>query len=465
MKNQDNGKKTSIPETPFNPSFEEFTSDGRTYYDFATLKYFNIKLMCESKSGIVLAGSKGIGKTTFMRRFVQQDLSKELGIESLKVLYIFDDVISKLKSDEYAVKALSKICQKYSNSGVIFFFKANNEDTLQVAINVFDKYAKRIKEQCGNTCVKLIVEYTLVEDKKERARFSELDLKSFWKYYLPSADEFDKRIKVYNLMAKELSCIYNVKISSSMTFLASTIVLGNVKKEDNLQEFYNYFETLFVQAKIEKKTRISKSFIKKAYKEKFQIIATRGEAEVRRTAFHESGHTTLMMLDSRFKKVDYVTIIPGLKYSGATMFSKKEDASKHLRDRQAVIHEIAECIAGREAERLVIYPFDPNKGAFSDLRDVKIRTDELIHEFGISSSIGNNIVIPKDEFISENMKAHIEAERRKIVDEATKVAFDAVFKHKAFIEKLAKRLLAELCVPGKEVYKMWKEHLKELDEK
>lgn len=464
MKDREIEKDVGRPISLNSTYFEEFTSDGKAYYSLESLKDFNSMLMCESREGIIIIGPKGSCKTTFMQQFVQQDINAEFGIDSLKVIHIFEEFLSECKKEEDIAQNFLKLCQYYKNQAVIFFLKVNDANTLEYAIQIFSRYAKKIKEQYNITFFKLVIEYT-VEDRKEREQFETLDVKSFWKYYIQLPYEFEKRVKIYELMAKELSSIYNVKINKQMTYFSSVVVMGCVDKDVNLKEFYNYLEYLFASARREKQKFISKSFVKKAFSKIFDVFERRGENQIRRTAYHESGHTMFTLINSNFRLFDMVTVIPGVGYNGVTRHSWTEESDKHIRDRHAVICEIARLIAGREAERLLIYPYNPNKGAFSDLKKAKELVDELIYEFGFSDSIGNNLVLKRDEPISDIMRRHIEIERNRIIDEATQMALEAVFKHKDFIEKLAQKLISNLYVTGEEARKMWKEHLKDLDEK
>ena len=463
MKSQENENVSTTTKNPFAIQYEEFTSDGRKYIDLAPMYDFNIMLMCESRSGIILYGQKGCGKTTFMRRFVQQNLKDALGIDSVKVIYIFDEFLNGCNMEEVG-KKLVNVCSTYSNQAVILFFKAEDEATLLSTTKNFEKYANTIKKQCNNTLLKLVIEYT-VEDEKEWDRINSIDVKGFWLCSVQIPYNYKKNVKVYELMARELSNIYNVKISKKVLQMAIVIILGCIKKKNNYQDFYGYLETLFASARREKRNRISKSLIKKTFHELFEKIEERGEKEILRIAYHESGHALMGLISSNYRTLDIVTVIPGMGYIGVTRFSKAEESKKFIYDRQAVIYEIAELAAGREAERLIIYPYTPNKGARNDLQCARELVDGLIFGDGISTAIGKNVVMKNDEPISDIMRRHIELERKSIIEEATKIAMDEVFKHKDFIEKLATKVAENLFVTGDEARKMWVEHLKELEEK
>ena len=454
----------SCSETIAIPQYKEFLPDGKKYYEFSQIDDFNIMLMCESKNGIVLLGPKGCGKTTFMKRFVQQDLSKALGINSVKVVQIFDEFVSEGKDEEALINKIVQVCSKYANDAIIMYFKANDENTLLSAIKLFDKYVNKIKEKCGISFFKLVIEYSF-GDKKDLDRIKTLDIKSFCLYYAEAPYDLKKRLKIYALMAKELSNVYNVKISKKMTYYASIVILGCIKDRVNLHEFYNILEFPFAFARRKQSKRITKNIIAQTFPEMFGEMGERGKEQILRIAYHESGHATFVFINSNYRDLDVVAVVPGESYGGVTRHSNAKDARKYIRDRKAVIYEIAGTIAGREAERLIAYPYNPDKGARSDLEHARELADELIFEFGISSSIGNNCVLKKDEPISEKLRCHIERERQQIIEEATKIAFEAVFKHKAFIEKLANKLVTDFVVSGNDARKMWEQHLNELAEK
>lgn len=450
-----NVKKFLVP-------YEEFTDDGKTYYDISKLDIFNIMLMCQSKKGIVIIGPKGSGKTTVMRRFVKQNLNEALATDSVKIISVFEEFLSECKSDEEVIEKLFELCSSYANHAVILFFKANDDKTLKAAIRIFDKYSDKIQKECNNSYLKLVIEYN-VEDYKEKDQFEKIDLKSFMPYYVEFPRGFKEKQKIYSIMANELSEIYSVKIKHKILLFAIVVIMGYVESGVNLKDFYDCFEMLFAYARKEKQKFITKKLIKKVFYESFDRLAKRSKEEIQRTAYHESGHALFSLINSDYWDLYIVTVIPGYDYNGVTRFNKTENHVNVLKNKQLVINNVAKLLAGREAERLVIYPYNPNKGAHKDLSHAQELVNELIYEYGISETLGNNYVIKKDEPLSETTRRHIEIEKAHILDEATKIAFDKVFKHKNFIEALANKLVSNLVVTGDEAREMWQEHLKELE--
>ena len=221
----------------------------------------------------------------------------------------------------------------------------------------------------------------------------------------------------------------------------------------------HYLEILYVMARKEGKSTITKNIVKNAYSSSFDSVRNSSYEELLQLAFHECGHALFILLNKKEYKLNYVSLIPGLHYRGVTTYTP---CSKYtIENREYAIYLMAKSLAGREAENLYLKTSDPNAGATNDLRRADDIVSKLITKNGDSVTIGKNCIVQKDEYISDQTKRELEREKIQILKEATHKAYLQVKAHKEFIEKMAKKLVEKLLLTGKEIEKMWEQYCKE----
>ena len=174
------------------------------------------------------------------------------------------------------------------------------------------------------------------------------------------------------------------------------------------------------------------------------------EKERKLTAYHEAGHAIVGHVLPDSDPVHKVTIIPRGATGGVTWFLPPEDRSyKSIYDLKDIL---ARAMGGRVAEKLIFGTDGITTGASSDLRNVATLAKSMIVEEGMGDRL-RNIVFPGEETgyytittgkpYSEKTSEQIDAEIRKLSDEAANRAEIVLKANKAVLDKLAAELLAK----------------------
>lgn len=185
------------------------------------------------------------------------------------------------------------------------------------------------------------------------------------------------------------------------------------------------------------------------------------EDDRRRTAYHESGHALLGMLQEGADPVRKVSIIPRGRSLGVTFQSPAIDrygmSEKYLRGR------IVGALGGRAAEELVFG--DLTTGAEVDLEQVTALARQMVGRWGMSAAIGPVSVLPEPGFDlgfvtvdgaspSESTRQLVDSEIRSIVDECHHRAVAILRENRERLDRLADRLLARESLDEAEAYQV-----------
>ncbi len=167
------------------------------------------------------------------------------------------------------------------------------------------------------------------------------------------------------------------------------------------------------------------------------------------TAYHEAGHAIVGHVLPDSDPVHKVTIIPRGSTGGVTWFLPPEDRSyKNIFELKDIL---ARAMGGRVAEKLIFGDDAITTGASSDLKNVAELSKSMIIEEGMGSETRNLVypseatgyyTITTEKPYSEKTAELIDAEVKKLSDEAA-VRAEAVLKaNKKVLDKLAEELLA-----------------------
>ncbi len=174
------------------------------------------------------------------------------------------------------------------------------------------------------------------------------------------------------------------------------------------------------------------------------------EKERKITAYHEAGHAIVGHVLPDSDPVHKVTIIPRGRTGGVTWFLPPEDRSyKSVYELKDIL---ARAMGGRVAEKLIFGTDAITTGASSDLRNVAELAKSMIVEEGMGSTT-RNLVFPDEATgyytistgkpYSEKTAEIIDAEVKKLSDEAA-VRAEAVLKaNKPVLDRLAEELLKQ----------------------
>ena len=189
-----------------------------------------------------------------------------------------------------------------------------------------------------------------------------------------------------------------------------------------------------------------------------KIMLSREERE--RTAYHESGHALLGMLEPGADPVRKVSIVPRGRALGVTFQSPEADrygyTAAYLRGR------MVGALGGRAAEELLYGEF--TTGAESDLEQVTRIARQMVGRWGMSEAIGPVSVLPGPQGeptlfpgageASDETRELVDAEVRRIVDECYDRALDQLREHRDKLDALAQALLERETLDEADAYRV-----------
>ena len=173
------------------------------------------------------------------------------------------------------------------------------------------------------------------------------------------------------------------------------------------------------------------------------------DEEKRIIAYHEAGHAVVGNAIAEADPVQKVTIVGRGQAGGITWFRPDED--RLLMSRKKFMATLAYALGGRVAEEQVFD--DITSGASGDLEQVTRMARNMVTRLGMSETLGNMVYGQKEELIflgreiseqrdySDAIAEKIDAEVRKIVDEAYKQAQTILKKHRQELDAVANKLL------------------------
>jgi len=173
------------------------------------------------------------------------------------------------------------------------------------------------------------------------------------------------------------------------------------------------------------------------------------DEEKRIIAYHEAGHAVVGNAIPEADPVQKVTIVGRGQAGGITWFRPDED--RLLMSRKKFMATLAYALGGRVAEEQVFD--DITSGASGDLEQVTRMARNMVTRLGMSETLGNMVYGQKEELIflgreiseqrdySDAIAEKIDAEVRKIVDEAYKTAHSILKKYRKELDAVAQKLL------------------------
>jgi cell division protease FtsH len=175
------------------------------------------------------------------------------------------------------------------------------------------------------------------------------------------------------------------------------------------------------------------------------------EKEKRVIAYHEGGHALVGHVLPNTDPIHKVSIIARGQALGWTLALPTED--KNMKTRSELRDEMAMLMGGRTAEELIFG--DPTTGAQNDIERATEIARAMVTQFGMSDLIGplqlgsraSEPFLGKEQAhqanYSDEMAARIDAEVRRLVDEAHEEAREILSLHRATLDRLADALTEE----------------------
>jgi cell division protease FtsH len=183
------------------------------------------------------------------------------------------------------------------------------------------------------------------------------------------------------------------------------------------------------------------------------------EREKQVIAYHEGGHALVAHVLPHADPVHKVSIIPRGRALGYTLTLPVED--KYLVARSELLDELAMLLGGRTAEELIFA--DPTTGASNDIDRATSVARQMVTEFGMSEALGpmrlghrgGEVFLGKElqstPDYSEEIATRIDAEVRRLLDDAHDVARAILTTHRSVLDDLAAALLERETLEADEV--------------
>ncbi|CAM5606591.1 ATP-dependent zinc metalloprotease FtsH [Streptomyces glaucescens] len=205
--------------------------------------------------------------------------------------------------------------------------------------------------------------------------------------------------------------------------------------------------------------RVTRSDLSEAL-EKVQLGAERSLVmpleERRRTAYHESGHALLGMLQPGADPVRKITIVPRGRALGVTLSTP--DADKYAYTEEYLRGRIIGALGGMAAEQVVFGVI--TTGSESDLEQVTNIARGMVARWGMSERVGRLSALPGEAQQAYGLAAApqtldvIDGEMRRIVDDCYEEACRMLRDHRGQLDALAAALLERETLDEADAYRI-----------
>ncbi len=189
------------------------------------------------------------------------------------------------------------------------------------------------------------------------------------------------------------------------------------------------------------------------------------DEEKRVIAYHEAGHATVSWILEHASPLIKVTIIPRGKALGAAWYLPEE---RQITTRAQLLDEMAATLGGRVSEQLTFGHV--STGALNDLERVTKQAYAMVAYYGMSEAVGtlsyydstgqNDMALTKP--YSEQTAQLLDAEARRMIDEAYALAERVLREHADGLRTLAERLLEREVVFTEDVEQIFGRRRKDI---
>ena len=190
------------------------------------------------------------------------------------------------------------------------------------------------------------------------------------------------------------------------------------------------------------------------------------DAEKRVIAYHEAGHATVSWILENASPLIKVTIIPRGKALGAAWYLPEE---RQITTREQLMDELAATLGGRVSEQLTFG--EVSTGALNDLERVTKQAYAMVAYYGMSEQVGtlsyydstgqSDMSFTKP--YSEETARQIDAEARRVIDEAYRMAKKVLEEHREGLKELAELLLQREVVFTEDVERIFGKRKKDIE--
>eukprot|EP00746_Dinoflagellata_sp_MGD_P158465 gnl/MRDRNA2_/MRDRNA2_86478_c1_seq8.p1 gnl/MRDRNA2_/MRDRNA2_86478_c1~~gnl/MRDRNA2_/MRDRNA2_86478_c1_seq8.p1 ORF type:complete len:711 (+),score=156.55 gnl/MRDRNA2_/MRDRNA2_86478_c1_seq8:99-2231(+) len=175
----------------------------------------------------------------------------------------------------------------------------------------------------------------------------------------------------------------------------------------------------------------------------------------RLVAYHEAGHAIMGLLTPDYDMVTKVTIVPRSNGAGGfTLFTPPEERLESgMYSKKYLIAQLTVALGGRVAEEIIYGKDEITTGASNDLQQVRNIARRMVAQWGFVNKEmgdapvawelpdGNNMMTPRTS--SEATERQIDDEVKALVKGAYDTTMQTLMHNRAFLDKLAQRLVEE----------------------
>jgi len=187
------------------------------------------------------------------------------------------------------------------------------------------------------------------------------------------------------------------------------------------------------------------------------------DEEKRVIAYHEGGHALVGHALPDADPIHKISIIARGRALGWTLALPTED--KYLVSRSQLRDQLAMLLGGRTAEELIF--LDPTTGAQNDIEKATQIARAMVTEYGMSDAIGPQALGQKNGEVflgrdfghqpnySDEVAAHIDAEVRRLIEDAHDQAREVLVTYRATLDRLADALIEKETLDTPEVMEIF----------
>ncbi len=185
------------------------------------------------------------------------------------------------------------------------------------------------------------------------------------------------------------------------------------------------------------------------------------EEEKKMTAYHEGGHAIVALKCPASDPIHKATIIPRGRALGMVMRLPEADKLSYHRDKMH--DDLAVAMGGRVAEEIIFGYDKVSSGASSDIQYATRLARAMVTKWGMSDALGpvdyggdqQEVFLghsfTQERSMSEATAAKVDAEIKRIVEEAHQRAKEILTHHEEGLHTLAKALLEYETLTGEEI--------------
>ena len=185
------------------------------------------------------------------------------------------------------------------------------------------------------------------------------------------------------------------------------------------------------------------------------------DAEKKMTAYHEAGHAICAISKPECDPVHKATIIPRGRALGLVMSLPEGD--RYSKSKSKLLSELTMAMGGRAAEEIIFGADKVSNGAAGDIKMATDQARRMVTEWGMSDRLGMMLYgdnsqelflghsVTQTKNVSEGTAREIDAEIKRIIDEAYADAKHILTENIEQLHALARALLEHETLSGDEI--------------